>query len=72
MKRRFEFTDEKSNKFWEIALDGNEQIVHFGRIGTAGQEKRKKFASPAEAQQSVTELIAEKTGKGYKEVPPEN
>ena len=53
MKRRFEFTDEKSNKFWEIALDGNEQIVHFGRIGTAGQEKRKKFASPAEAQQSI-------------------
>ena len=33
MKKYFEYTDEVSNKFWEINLKGKQVIVTFGRIG---------------------------------------
>jgi len=66
--RRFEFKEASSSKFWEVEMSGNALTVRFGRIGTAGQEKTKKFASPALAQKEQDKLIAEKQGKGYKEV----
>ncbi len=65
--RRFEFTDGTSSKFWEIAVQGCEMTVRFGRIGAAGQTKAKTFASDAGAAQEATKLIAAKTGKGYQE-----
>jgi uncharacterized protein (TIGR02996 family) len=65
--RTFEFKDGKSNKFWNIELKGNEFIVTFGRIGTAGQTQSKSFADAAKAKAAHDKLVAEKTGKGYVE-----
>ncbi|MEW5742560.1 MAG: WGR domain-containing protein [Myxococcota bacterium] len=66
--RRFEFSEGSSNKFWEVKVEGEQQIVRFGKIGTAGQEKEKDFDSAAEAKADTKKLIAEKLGKGYVEV----
>lgn len=66
-ERTFEFKDGTSNKFWAIAVSGDSHTVRFGKIGTNGQEKTKSFGSPEKAQADADKLIAEKTGKGYKE-----
>jgi len=66
--RRFEFSEDGSNKFWEVTLDGNAHTVRYGKIGTPGQEKTKSFGSEAAAQKDAEKLIAEKTKKGYVEV----
>lgn len=75
--RRFEFSEGTSNKFWEVKVEGEQQIVRYGKIGTEGQVKEKDFDSAAEAKADTKKLIAEKTGKGYREVggtppPPSN
>jgi len=67
-KRRFEFVGGKSDKFWEIVLNGKEVIVRFGRNGTTGQASTKSFANAEAAQKHAEKLIAEKLGKGYHEV----
>ena len=59
-----------SKKFWEVTVSGNTLTVRLGRTGSAGQEKSKAFATPALAQGEQDKLIAEKQGKGYKEVGP--
>ena len=66
--RMFEFTEGTSSKFWEVVLAGNDVIVRFGKIGTAGMTKPKPFPSPAAAKKYYEDLIGEKTGKGYVEV----
>jgi predicted DNA-binding WGR domain protein len=65
--RRFEFSDGKSNKFWEIALEGNTFTVTFGRIGTSGQTQTKTFDTAAKAEAEHDKLVKEKTKKGYVE-----
>ena len=65
---RFEYVEGTSAKFWEIEIDGSSVTTRWGRLGTAGQEKAKDFASPAKAQAEYDGLIREKVGKGYKEV----
>lgn len=67
-KRRFEFVEGSSSKFWEVEVDGPRMTVCFGRVGTAGSPKDKTFASAAESEREATKLIAEKTKKGYVEV----
>ena len=64
-RRRFEFTEGGSSKFWEVELRGHEHIVRFGRTGTEGQTRTKAFASPEAASRDAEQLIAEKTRKGY-------
>lgn len=66
--RRFELVEGKSAKFWEIARQGKEVTVRFGRIGTNGQSQMKSFADENAAEQHAQKLIAEKTEKGYEEV----
>jgi predicted DNA-binding WGR domain protein len=66
--RRFEFTDEKSHKFWSICLEGDQHTVQYGRIGTDGQTQTKEFASGAEAKRSCERLVEVKLRKGYIEV----
>jgi predicted DNA-binding WGR domain protein len=66
--RRFEFVEGGSSKFWEVKVEGEQQIVRYGKIGTAGQTKEKDFDSAGEAKADTKKLIAEKTGKGYVEV----
>lgn len=66
--RRFEFQEDGSSKFWEVVVAGDACTVRFGKIGSAGQKKLKKLASPEAAQKEMDKLIREKTGKGYEEV----
>lgn len=65
--RTFEFKDDKSNKFWNIELQGKQFTVAFGKIGTKGQTQTKEFADEAKAQAAHEKLVAEKLGKGYVE-----
>jgi len=65
--RLFHFQDDKSDKFWQITVEGSSHTVHFGRRGTTGQAQTKDFGSDAEAQKSAEKLIAEKVKKGYLE-----
>ncbi len=67
MKRRFEFVDGTSAKFWEIDTNGNEVTVRFGRIGTEGQTRVKELADADAAASHAEKLIASKTAKGYRE-----
>ncbi|HEY9677297.1 MAG TPA: DUF4240 domain-containing protein [Drouetiella sp.] len=67
--RRFEFSDGASNKFWEVEAQGHLVYIRFGKIGTSGQQQTKSFASDSEADSQCQKLIAEKTRKGYVEVP---
>ena len=66
--RRFEFQDERSHKFWAIAVEGAELLTQWGRMGTTGQQKTKAFADGAAAQKEADKLIRQKTKKGYAEV----
>ncbi len=67
-RRRFEFAEGKSNKFWEITVAGTDVTVRFGRIGSAGQTNTKSLPDAAAAAKHADQLIGEKTGKGYLEV----
>lgn len=67
-KRRFEFVEGTSSKFWELSLNGAEVIVRFGRIGTGGQAECKTFADAAAASKHAERKIREKLAKGYAEV----
>ena len=66
--RRFEYKDAKSNKFWEVDVQGKNLHVTFGKIGTTGQSKPKTFPTADKAFAEMEKLIREKTGKGYVEV----
>ncbi len=66
--RRFEFHDDKSQKYWEIDQEGTTYTVHYGRIGTDGQTKTKSSDTEEKAAQEVEKLIASKVKKGYQEV----
>jgi len=66
--RRFEFSDGRSNKFWEIALDGCAFTVCYGRLGTEGQSQEKNFPTDERARREAEKLINEKLRKGYREV----
>ncbi|MBN2295978.1 MAG: WGR domain-containing protein [Pirellulales bacterium] len=65
--RLFEYSDDRSNKFWEITLHGNQHTVRFGRIGTQGQNKTKQFDDSDQARRDCERLIRSKLGKGYQE-----
>ncbi len=67
-RRRFEFINGRSYKFWEVAVSGCGVTVSFGRIGTDGQSQAKTFHDHEEAARHATKLIAAKTKKGYAEV----
>jgi predicted DNA-binding WGR domain protein len=67
-RRRFEFSDGTSDKFWEIEHHGSTVTVCFGRRGSSGQTKSKTFSSAEAAAKHVEKLIREKSEKWYHEV----
>jgi DNA ligase-1 len=67
-RRRFEFSEGNSHKFWEISSHGVEVTVRFGRIGTEGQVQIKSLADEGAAVKHVEKLVHEKQGKGYRVV----
>ena len=66
--RRFEYKDAKSQKFWEIQVEGDAFTVRYGKIGTDGQVQTKTFASAEKAEAEAEKMIKSKTKKGYVEV----
>jgi predicted DNA-binding WGR domain protein len=66
-RREFQYTDEKSDKFWHIELADSSFTVHFGRTGTNGQTQTKEFGSAEAAKKEYEKLIAEKVKTGYTE-----
>ena len=68
--RRFEFRQGNSKKFWTISVDGDAFTVTYGRIGADGKTQEKSFADATKAKAAAEKLIAQKVGKGYKEVKP--
>ena len=67
---RYELSDGKSNKFWEVLVEGSKVIVAYGRMGTDGTTKTKKLAKPNAARAQADKLQAEKVAKGYQRVGP--
>jgi predicted DNA-binding WGR domain protein len=64
-RRRFEFVEGTSNKFWEVWVDGNSMYTQYGRIGSAGQTTVKNYPDEAAARKAMEKIIGEKVGKGY-------
>jgi predicted DNA-binding WGR domain protein len=62
-------TEDGANKFWEGTVEDATLIVRFGKVGTAGQEKKKTLASAAAAEAELAKVTAEKKRKGYREGP---
>ncbi len=67
--RYFEFSDEKSHKFWEVRVSGTAMTVRFGKIGSNGQSKKKEFPTAEKAQKEAANLIRKKLDEGYSEKP---
>jgi predicted DNA-binding WGR domain protein len=61
----YEYSDEKSNKFWEITLNGDSYTVAYGRIDNKPQEKTKTFDSSEIALKQAIKIRAAKVKKGY-------
>jgi superfamily I DNA and/or RNA helicase/predicted DNA-binding WGR domain protein len=55
-----------SNKFWEVAIDGQKVVIRYGRIGTKGQTIIKSFITAEQATTEMDRLVQEKLRKGYK------
>ena len=68
MKKRFEYKDSNSKKFWEVSVEDNNLHVTFGKIGTTGQFKPKVLLTSEKAIAEMEKLIREKIGKGYVEI----
>ncbi|BAJ25978.1 MULTISPECIES: DUF4132 domain-containing protein [Kitasatospora] len=66
--RRWEFTEDGSDKFWEAGTEGTALTVRYGRRGTAGRARVREFASAADAAAHLAKAAAEKERKGYREV----
>lgn len=67
-ERVFLCTEGGACKFWCVKVAGNIQTVRYGRIGTEGHGLIKAFEGPVAATKATQKLIAEKLGKGYREV----
>lgn len=60
------YNDDLSNNFWKIYVSGNTFTITYGKVGTSGAVKTKKFDSDEECQKESTKLIKSKMKKGYK------
>ena len=58
---------EESAKFWEVTQNGKDLHIHYGRIGTKGQEQDKSFDSAEAAMVEMDKLVKSKIKKGYVE-----
>lgn len=66
-QKSLRYQDEKSDKFWSIALADCSHTVTYGRYGTEGQNQTKDFPTAAAALKSYEKLVDEKLKKGYLE-----
>lgn len=62
MLGRYEYKDEKSDKFWTLSKQGDSYETRWGKIGTAGSGQ----IHPAYEYSNLCKKAAEKLRKGYK------
>ncbi|MGD6818341.1 DUF4240 domain-containing protein [Metabacillus sp. 113a] len=60
------FRNDSSNKFWKIKVTGVDYVVTFGKAGTTGTIRSKKFDHAAECLKEAESMIQSKLKKGYK------
>lgn len=63
--QRYEYTQGKSNKFWEIRQHGREVTTRWGRIGHSGQSNKKTYVTVSAARLAMDRIIGKKLDKGY-------
>ena len=63
--RYFEYRGDRSDKFWEITLNGRSYTARWGKIGSAGQSKTRTFPTAELAKEAANTLMLQKHGKGY-------
>jgi predicted DNA-binding WGR domain protein len=63
-----EFVQGGSSKFWEISVNGSEQTIRFGRIGSQGQTLTKTFDDGSKALDDAKRQANGKRRKGYRPV----
>ena len=68
MKRAFEFSDEKSHKFWWMESFEEKFVVNYGKIDSIGKYEIKEWDSIEECEKQAEKLIKSKIKKGYKEI----
>jgi len=56
---------ERANRFWEIAVAGQQQTIRSGRIGTPGRVTLRRFAYRVDAKNDAERLIGAKSRQGY-------
>ena len=66
MKKKLTYSDNISNKFWEINLTGKKVKIIYGRIGIKNPANQLKvFKSSDDAKKYSEKKIREKKNKGY-------
>jgi superfamily I DNA and/or RNA helicase/predicted DNA-binding WGR domain protein len=60
-----EYSDEKSEKFWEVVQVGKSLKIRFGRKNSKGREMEKSFDSEELATLEMTKMVSTKLKKGY-------
>lgn len=65
MKKHLIYKDTKSDKFWQIEVDGNSHTVVYGKTGSKGISKTKEFDSIEKALKDAEKLVKAKIKKGY-------
>lgn len=66
--RKFNYKDEKSDKFWYITLNGKSYKTEYGKTGSKAREDVNEFESEEEALKDYERLIKSKLKKGYTEI----
>ena len=62
---RLECSDNKSNKFWEGTVTGNELTIRWGKIGTSGQSKMEIYGSERAALMDLGKKATSKIKGSY-------
>lgn len=66
------YQDDKSDKFWNIDMSGNEYTVTYGKTGTNGTSKTKSLDNEDLCLKEVEKLAQQKLKKGYVNAGGEN
>lgn len=67
---RYENAEGRSQKFWEVSVDGKSLKARFGKVGANGQTTVKNFPTEEAARRHQDKLVAEKVKEGYRLVKP--
>lgn len=67
MKRRVEYSENMSHKFWEVEVKGKKVITRWGPIDMAPATKAKSHETEDAALQDAERQLKAKLKKGYRE-----